>query len=606
MIMTMLLANATAAEPNTWDLSHVFPDVAAFEQAVKEAEAGMAEIEACKGTLGQSSKQLADCVELQWSVGLRTSHLWAYASNHSNADTRNDDWQRRKAVVGGLWAKLGSATSWVDPELLALPDDAKLWIGSEPRLAPYRYPLQVTLRRGEHTLSEGEERVLALTSNVRSAPGDTYTMLTAAEVPWPTMAIDGTDVRLQPSAYTKYRSHPDREVRREVYDTFFGTYSDYQATIGSLLSTTVKAHWGVAQARGFDSSVQASMHQEFLPRAIYDTLIEEAHAGRPTLHRYFELRARLMGVDDLGYHDLYVPLVASDMVFDVETSKELTWKSAKPLGKDYVKAVKAGLEGGWTDVYPREGKRPGAYMSGAAYGIHPYVLLNHNDDWGSCTTMAHEMGHAMHTHYTMAHQPYATANYATFIAEIASTFNENLLLDHMLDKAKTDDERLFYLGNHLEMLRNTFFRQAMFGEYELMIHEAHEQGKPLTGAAFTEMYGKLLKETHGHDQGVVTIAEADTYEWAYVPHFHYNFYVWQYATSLAASSLLTQRVLDKEPGALEAYLELLEAGGSDDAHELLKKAGVDMTSPEPYRAVVKQMDDIMTEMEAILDRRDER
>lgn len=602
MIVATLIANATAAEPHTWDLSHIFPDVAAFEQAVRASEAGIAELAACEGTLGESATQLADCIELQWKVALGTSHLWGYASNHSNADTRNDDWQRRKAVVQSLWVKLGAATSWVDPELLALSDDAKAWIDSELRLAPYRYPLQVTLRRGDHTLSPGEERVLALTSNTRSAPSDTYSVLTAAEVPWPTMAIDGADVRLDPSAFTKFRTHPDRAVRREVFDTLFATYGSYQGTLGSLLATTVKAHWGVAQARGFDSAVERALNEEFLPREIYDTLIAEAHAGRPTLHRYFKLRARLMGVDDLGYHDLYVPLVVSDQAFDVETSKELTWKSAKPLGKDYVKALKLGLEGGWTDVYPREGKRPGAYMSGAAYGIHPYVLLNHNDDWSSCTTMAHEMGHAMHTHYTMQRQPYATANYATFIAEIASTFNENLLLDHMLAKAKTDDERLFYLGNHLEMLRTTFFRQAMFGEYELMIHEAHEQGKPLTGAAFTEMYATLLKETHGHDEGIVTIADADTYEWAYVPHFYYDFYVWQYATSLAASSLLTQRVLDKEPGALDAYLELLAAGGSDDPHELLKRAGVDMTSPEPYRAVVKQMDDIMTEMERILDR----
>ncbi len=601
---TLLAANVHAAPADTWDLSHVFPDVAAFDAAVEGAEADITSFdETCRCQLGSSPATLADCIEKQWAITLKISHTWAYASNHSNADTRNDDWQRRKAIVSGLWAKLGAATSWVEPALLALPADKRAWVDSEPRLAPYRYPLKATFRRGEHTLSAGEERVLALTSNVRKAPGDTYTVLTAADIPWPTMTIDGKEVRLQPSAYTKFRTHPDRAVRREVFDTFFDTYGAYQGTLGSLLTTTIKAHWGVAQARGFDSSVEASLHQEFLPREIYDTLVEEAHAGRPTLHRYLKLRARMMEIDDLGYHDLYMPLVASDEVYDIERSKELAWKSAEPLGKDYVKALKAGLEGGWMDVYPREGKRPGAYMSGAAYGIHPYVLLNHNDDWGGCTTLAHEMGHAMHTHYTMANQPHATADYATFIAEIASTFNENLLLDHMLSKAKTDDERLFYLGNHLEMLRTTFFRQAMFGEYELMIHEAHEQGKPLTGAALTEMFGTLLKETHGHDEGVVTITEADTYEWAYVPHFYYDFYVWQYATSLAASSLLTQRVLDKEPGALDAYLDLLKAGGSDDPHQLLLKAGVDMTSPDPYRAVVKQMDDIMDEMEAILDRK---
>jgi len=603
MLVTLATLALAADDPDTWDLSHVFPSVEAWEAAIPEAEAAIDRVRACEGTLAQGREQLATCAAAWSDAQLRLSHLNLYAVQHSDADTRVDAWQQRRARVGNLWQSFGAAAAWVEPELQALPDEVDSWLDDEA-LAAHRYPIEASRRRGEHTLSVEGERLLALTAGPRRAPFQTYRTLTAAEVPWPTVTVEGEEIRLQPSAYTQLRSHPDRAVRREVFDTFFGTYRDYQATIGTLLSTNVQAHWGVAQSRGFDSCVEKALFDDFLPREIYDTLVAETRAARPTLHRYLRLRARLLEVDDLGYHDLYVPLVASDTVYDLDTSKELTWKSAKPLGKPYVKALREGLDGRWMDVYPREGKVPGAYMTGAGYGIHPYVLLNHNDDWGSATTLAHEMGHAMHTWLAQHAQPYETASYATFIAEIASTFNENLLLDYMLARAKSDEQRLFYLGSRLETLRTTYFRQAMFAEYELMIHEAHENGEPLTGPVMTEMYAALLKDTHGHDEGVVTITDADTLEWAYIPHFYYDFYVFQYATSLAASSLLSQRVLDGEKGAVERYLALLEAGGSDDAHELLKEAGVDLSTPEPYRAIERQMNDIMDEMERILDERD--
>jgi len=606
MLLFALASLARASDdPDTWDLSHIFPSADAWEQAIPQAEAAIEAVAACEGTLAEGKGQLARCADTWTDAQLKLSHLHTFAAQHSDADTRVDEWQQRRARVANLWTKLGAASAWIEPELQSLPDEVEQWL-DDPALADHRYPIRAARRRAKHTLSVEGERLLALTSAPRRQPFQTYRTLTAAEIPWPTVTVEGEEVRLQPAAYTQLRSHPDRQVRREVFDTFFGTYADYQATIGSLLGTTVQAHWGVAQARGFDSCVEKALYDDFLPRAIYDTLIAETRASRPTLHRYLRLRARLLGIDDLGYHDLYVPLVESDLTFDLATSKELTWKSAKPLGKPYVKALKAGLQGRWIDAYPREGKVPGAYMTSGAYGVHPYVLLNHNDDWASATTLAHEMGHAMHTWLSQEAQPYSTSEYATFIAEIASTFNENLLLDYMLDRAKSDDERLYYLGSRLETLRTTYFRQAMFGEYELMIHEAHERGEPLTGPVLTEMYAQLLRDTHGHDDGVVTIADADTMEWAYVPHFHYDFYVFQYATSLAASSLLSERVLDGEDGAVERYLALLEAGGSDDAHELLKAAGVDLSTPEPYRAIDKQMNRIMDEMEQILDAREER
>ncbi len=600
MQLLALAALAWAGDADTWDLSHIFPTPDAFEAAIPEAESAIEAVAACEGTLAQGKEQLARCAAAWSDAQRKLSHLYVYGARGSDVDTRDDAWQQRKARVDGLWTRYGAAAAWIDPELQALPDDVDRWL-DDPALAPYAYPIRATRRRAAHTLSVEGERLLALTAEPRSKPGQTYRTLASAEVPWPSMTVDGEEVRLQPAGWAMLRTHDDRAVRREAFDRFFGTYGDYQATMGSLLATTVAAHWGVAQARGFDSCVEKALFDDFIPREVYDTLVAETRAARPTLHRYLKLRGRLLGIDDLGYHDLYVPMVGSEKAFDLATSKELAWKSAKPLGKPYQKALKEGLDGGWIHAYPGEGKVPGAYMSGAAYGVHPYVLLNHTDDWGSATTLAHEMGHAMHSWLSQQVQPYPTTDYATFLAEIASTFNENLLLDYMLEHAKSDDERLFYLGSRLETLRTTYFRQAIFAEFELAIHEAHERGEPLTGPKMTEMYAEILRGAYGHDQGVVTITDADALEWAYVHHFHYDFYVFQYATSLAASSLLSQRVLDGEKGAVERYLTLLEAGGNDDAHEILKRAGVDMATPEPYRALEKQMNDIMDEMERILD-----
>lgn len=605
LLATWLTGAALAATPadDTWALDHVFADVDAFEQAVTEAGAAIATLGALQGGLTASADALHQGLERTYAVEHQLARLDVYASNHSNADTRVDAWQRRKARVQSLWTDFGAATAWLAPELQAEADTVRGWL-AEPRFDDVRYPVEAILRRADHTLSAEGERLLALTEGPHRASGDTYGLLTSAEMPWPTLTVDGEAIKVGPAAYGSLRVHPDRAVRREAFDVFFGTYGRFESTIGSLLATTVQSHWGLARARGYGSSVERALAGDFLPRAIVDTLVEETHAGRPTLHRYLRLRARMMGLDALGYHDLYVPLVQSDLTFDLARSKELAWKSAKPLGKDYVKPLKEGLEGGWIDAYPREGKRQGAYMDGSAYGVHPYVLLNHTDDWSSASTLSHEMGHAMHTWLTHEAQPYPTSHYATFVAEVASTFHENLLLDHVLREARTDDERLFYLGNRLETLRTTYFRQAMLAEFELAIHEAHEKGEPLTGAALTERYGALLRTMYGHDDGIVHIEDVDALEWAYIPHFHYDFYVFQYATSLAASSLLSQRVLDGEKGAVDAYLTLLRAGGSDDPHQLLLDAGVDLASPAPYRALMRQMDDIMDEMERILDARE--
>lgn len=600
-MIALLSTLAFGADDNTWQLDHLYPTVEAWEAARAETEAAIARLPECRGKLGTDAATLLACLEQQSAVGQTLGRLSSYTSNHSAADTRDDAWQARDGAVNLLATAFSENTSWFDPELLALGSEkVDAMLKTEPGLAPYAYPLHSLLRRGEHVRPPGEERILALATAITGSPGESYQTFANAELPWPTIALpDGTSTRLSQSEYGRLRSHPDPAVRKAVFDAFFGTIAAYEGTLGTLLGAQVSSHWFVAQARGYDSSVEAALAGNFVPREVYDTLVRESNANLPTLHRYFRLRASMLGIEKLAYSDLYVPIVASDREFSLQESERLALASAAPLGQPYVSAMKAGFAGGWIDVYPREGKVAGAYMSDSAYGVHPYVLLNHNDDYESASTLAHEFGHAMHSHLAMSSQPFPLANYATFLAEIASTFNEALLLDYMLDQAKTDDEKLFYLGSALDGLRTTFFRQAMFAEFELAMHEKVEKGEPLTGGTLTAMYADIVRRYHGSAEGIVTVDDTWTHEWGFVPHFYYDFYVFQYATSIAASSLLAEDVLDKKKGAADRYLGLLKAGGSDDPYVLLKNAGVDLASPEPYRAVAARMNAIMDQIEAI-------
>ncbi|MBC7617942.1 MAG: oligoendopeptidase F family protein, partial [Candidatus Saccharibacteria bacterium] len=361
----------------------------------------------------------------------------------------------------------------------------------------------------------------------------------------------------------------------------------------------LKKDAALAKVRRFPDSLTQALFANNLPRAVYDTLVDQANANLPTLHRYFKLRAKMLGVSDMQYFDIYPPLVSSDLKYPIDESVRYMLASVKPLGDDYVKAMEAGTQARWMDVYPRDKKRSGAYMNGSVYDVHPYVLLNHNDDYESLSTLAHEWGHAMHSVLSAKAQPFMTADYPTFTAEIASTTNEVLLLDHMLKVSKTDDERMLYLGSALENLRGTFFRQAMFAEFERTVHAKVDKGDSLTGEAFTQIYGDILKRYHGDKEGVVKIDNLYAIEWAYIPHFYNKFYVFQYATSISAGNMFADEILKGTPGARNKYLDILKAGGSRYPYELVKSAGVDLASPAPYKAIVARMNAIMDQIEVI-------
>lgn len=590
-----------------WNLAEIYPDDAAWTRALEAFEARIGKVDACRGHLGDSPARLADCLDLLHDLDREAKRLGSYAGMRFDEDTREAGALEMRQRFRAVATRLAQATSWVDPEILQLgAGRVRAMIAAEPRLEPYRFTLEETLRRAPHTLSPEGERLVATAGLMADAPSTVYSVLANAEMPWPTVTLsDGTEVRLDQAAYTRYRAAPVRADRKRVFDAFFGTWKAYERTLGAALHAQLRRDLFYAQARRYPSCLAAALDGDDVPEAVYRTLLEQARAHLGTLHRYLRLRGRLLGIPDLRYYDVYPPLVRLEREFGIEEAKRLVLEAVAPLGPEYVAAVRRGFESRWMDVFPRPGKRSGAYSNGSIYDLHPYLLLNFNDDWESVSTLAHEWGHAMHSYLANRAQPYPTADYSIFVAEVASTLNEALLLDAALRHAADDRERLFYLGSALEGLRGTFFRQAMFAEFELAVHEAVERGEALSGRRFSEIYGELLRRYHGHDRGVLTVDDAYTVEWAYIPHFYYDFYVYQYATSIAAAQLLAERILAGEPGASERYLALLEAGGSRHPYELLREAGVDLATPAPYEALVRRMERIMDEIEAILERRPE-
>lgn len=585
-----------------WDLADLYADGAAWEAAVTELESRLPSLGEYGGSLAEGPVRLRRCLDAYFDALKELRRIRTWANLRFDEDTRLARSAELHQRAGLLATRFEEETSFLRPEIVGLGrETVERWLVEEPGLGTYRHFLDDLLRLAPHILSREEERIVAAAGLLTDAPYSTYSMLANADLPWPTVTlVDGTEVRLDPPGYAKYRAAAEREDRRRVFDAFWAVWREYARTFGTLLFGALKRDLFHARARRYRGALSAALDPDHIPERVYRTLIEEANAGLPVLHRYFTLRARMLGLERLEYHDIYPPLVEADLGFPIGEAKRLLIEAVRPLGEEYAGLLRAGLGGAWMDAFPRPGKRAGAYMAGSAYDVHPYVLLNYVDDYDSVSTLAHEWGHAMHAWLSNRGQPFVDADYPIFLAEVASTFNEALLLDRVLAEARGEAERLYYLGHALEQLRGTFFRQAMFAEFELEIHEEVERGGAPSGERFSQLYGEILRRYHGHDEGVVRIDEAFAVEWAYIPHFYYNFYVYQYATCLAASSLLAEGVRTSEPGVAEAYLGLLRAGGSEYAYPALLAAGVDLAAPEPYRVLLGRMTRIMDEIEEIL------
>jgi oligoendopeptidase F len=610
MTMSLLLISLLAADPAmaadadvTWDLSAIYADDAAWEAAKVDLAGQVNALDVYRGRLDTKGTVLAEALEHYFELDKALSRLYGYASMRGDEDVSAPGPQGMQQSVRGLWSDFEAAGAWLDPEILAIPEKklAKFRSGT-PELAPYgRYIERLEARR-PHVLDAESERLLGMTGRLKGVGGTISGMLRGAEIPWTTITLpDETELRVDPVGYSMGRSHSDREVRAATYTAFYTQLDAFEGSLAASLSATVQEHVFEAKVRGYGSALEASLGRNEVDPAVYDMLVTEIGEGLPVLHRYLKLRARLLGVDTLGYHDMYPSLTASvSESYDWPRSQVLVAEALLVLGDEYVATLNRAAAERWVDVLPRENKRSGAYVTDASYDVHPYMLLNHLPNYLGLSTYAHEGGHLVHSAWTQAAQPYPTSNYATFVAEVASTVNEVLLFEHLVAKAPDDDARLALLGHFLEGLRTTVFRQTMFAEFERDVHAAVEAGDPLSPDRLDKMYGDLLRRYHGEAEGVMVIDPLVEAEWSYIPHFHYDFYVYQYATSYVAAIALAKGILSGEEGAVERYHAFLKSGSTKPPVELLRDAGVDMASPKPMRAAVAYMDEVITRIEVLV------
>ncbi len=602
------LERAEIPQPLTWNLADLFASEADWVKAKDQLAAQIAALPASKGHLGDSAEALWKALAANSAAELALTRLYVYASASSDEDTRAARPRELKQAAQRLAVELGTAVSWVRPELLAI-DAGKLrgFLAAEPRLAPWKVYLEEVLRWQPHTLGAGEEQLMARADDLANAGAAAYSILKDADLPYPTVALStGQQVRLDSQGFALHRASPVKADRDLAFEKFFGALKTYERTFGTTLDAQLKAHLFTARNRKFGSALESSLFRANVPTTVYTQLVADVRRSLPTLHRYLKLRQRMMGLQQLRYQDLYVPLVGKvELTYTPAQAQALTLEAFAPLGKDYVAGLKTGYQSRWTDYLPSTGKRSGAYSTGV-YGVHPFQLLNFNGQYDDLSTLAHESGHSMHTWLANRAQPYPTSDYPIFVAEVASTLNEALLLDHMVGKAKDDSTRLALLGNRLDGLRTTLFRQTQFAEFELKVHEAAEKGEPVTGETLTALYLKIVRDYYGHGQGICQVDDLIGIEWAFIPHFYYDFYVFQYATSLVASSSIAARILAEakqgKTSARDGFLAMLSAGGSKFPMDLLRSAGVDMTSPAPFDAAMKEMNATMDQMEAILAR----
>jgi len=589
-----------ASDKPAWDLADLYPTPEAWDAARRKVLAALPRLSAYKGTLGASAEAMAKALDGISMVNKEADRVQVYAGLLSDQDVRVAQNQERASLAGDMGSALASATSWLSPEVLGL-GKAKVegFIAANETLRRrFAFGLRDTLRTADHTLDAQGEKLLALSGPPLGGPSDIYGQLSASDIPWPTITLsDGKSVRLDSQGYALNRDAPNREDRRRVFDAFWGEFNAFKNSMGTTLAAKVRGDVFRTQARGYKTSLARAVDGNGVPESVYRTLVSETDTGLPQLHRYFQLRRRMLKLPDIHYYDIYPPLVSLDRTFTLAEMRATTLAATAPLGKEYGQLMAEGTAARWMDPRPRRGKSSGAYMNGSAYDVHPYLLLNLGDKYDDLSTYAHEWGHAIHTQLTRKSQPYELSNYPTFTAEIASTCNELLLNQYMLDRARTNQEKLFYLGQRLESLRGTYFRQTMFAEFELKIHEMAEAGEGLSGDAFSKAYLDLLKRYHGPQ---FVIDEPYAIEWAYIPHFYRFFYVYQYATSITAGTWFAKSILGGGAAERERYLDVLRAGGSDYPTAILDKAGLDMTKPEPYRALIAVFGETMDQIEALL------
>jgi len=582
-----------------WKLEDIYATDAAWEQDVAKIKEMIEQIKAKQGTLAESGKNLLETLLLQDEITKTLDRVYVYARMRRDEDNSNSTYQALTDRASSLSTQVYSAMSYIQPEILAIPtEELEKLQQSEQGLEHYRLLLEEITRYKPHTLSASEEAIMAQVSELASAPGKIFGMLNNADIKFPMITNEkGEEVELTKGRYTQFMESKDRRVRKEAFEALYATYGKHRNTIAATLASVVKRDVFYARTRKYESALKASLFADNIDQSVYDNLIETVRDHLPLMHRYVALRKKLLGLDELHMYDLYVPMVQEvEMEIPYEQAVSTIKEALQPLGEDYGKVLEEGFTSGWIDVYENEGKTSGAYSWGA-YTTHPYVLMNYQDNVNNMFTLAHEMGHALHSYYSNKTQPYTYADYRIFVAEVASTLNEALLMQHMLEKTTDKAERLYLINYYLEQFRGTLFRQTMFAEFEKLIHANSEKEVPLTADSLSEWYRELNVAYHGAE---MIVDEQIDLEWARIPHFYNNFYVYKYATGFSAATALSKQILEEGQPAVERYLSFLKSGGSDYPLNLLKKAGVDMTSPQPIKDALAVFKDLLDELEELV------
>lgn len=585
----------------TWDLTKIFSSDKEFDEKYLELSEKLKKSKKYKGTLNQGASQFLDAIEFVLSVYRQTEIIYVYAHLKNDQDTGNTEYQALYARASSLFSKVSEAVSWFEPEILQLSDE-RIWqyFKEEPKLEVYRHYIQQIVDNRAHVLSADQESLLAGAGEIFEASSDTFAVLNNADLVFPTIeGENGEKVQLSHGVYGQLLESTDRSVREAAFKGLYSVYEQFRNTFASTLSTHIKGHNFKAKVRNYSSAREASLSNNHIPESVYDTLVDVVNKHLPLLHRYMELRKRLLEVEKLHMYDLYTPVLGeAPITFTYEEAKEKALEALKPMGEEYMTIVEKAFSERWIDVVENKGKRSGAYSSGS-YDTNPYILLNWHDTLDQLFTLVHEMGHSVHSYFTRSSQPYVYGDYSIFLAEIASTTNENILTEYLLETEKDPRVRAYVLNHYLDGFKGTVFRQTQFAEFEHFMHTEDEKGVPLTSEYLSDSYGKLNAKYYG------PAVEEDPeikFEWSRIPHFYYNYYVFQYSTGFSAASALAKRILSQEPDALENYLAYLKAGNSDYPVEVMKKAGVDMTQAAYIEDAMSMFEQRLNELEELIDR----
>ena len=580
-----------------WKLEDIFPDDDIWEKTYKETEQAIPQLSRFAGKISASAEALLSCIREMHALEETIGKLYAYAHMRNDEDKTVPKYQEQYDRMGGLLVQFNQTVSFFEPELLTLSDEQlQQFYKDQPDLELYRHFIDNIVRMRAHTLSQNEERLMALSGEVRSAPAHLFAVWDSADIRFPKIKDEtGKEIQLTDALYGKYQQSPDRRLRKDSYMGLYVPYIEHRNMLASNYSAIVKSHIFEARARNYPTTLAAALDSNNIDESIYHNLIKAARENLKPLHRYHALRKDVLNLKD-GVHDydLRAPLFESaPREYSWDEAKELCLRSMRPLGEDYLAVLRESFSAGWVDVYENKGKRSGAYSSGT-YGVHPYVLMNYNGTLNDVFTLAHEMGHALHTWYTINNQPFVYGDYPIFLAEVASTVNEALLQQYMIENAADTQEKKALLNAYLDKFHLTFYRQVLFAEFEWRSHQLVEQGEALTAEKLDELFGEIYKAYHGPD----FVLDRETKAlWSRVPHFYYDYYVFQYSTSFVASLAIVADILEQGAPARERYLNFLKSGRSKYPLETLRAAGVDFTTDQPVIRALKLMDNLLNEAE---------